>query len=146
MRFSVYFYTQARLSTRILFTFSIVQYALGLLVTLYSWTMDLISEIWTFFFFGGLLLNFIILTTVGGLGFSDTYFLLGQWIFVTRFHIHLWSDRGSYHLLCRCSTLFSNERSTIPKTGIFKSPIISDLPPLGGMVHFYPSKQDNQGG
>ncbi|KAH3664444.1 hypothetical protein WICMUC_005829 [Wickerhamomyces mucosus] len=70
MGYSTYFYLQAGLSESMSFTFSIIQYVLGLLGTLLSW---ILSQRFGRFdiFFGGLLINFCILIVVGGLGFSD---------------------------------------------------------------------------
>nr|QFR37158.1 MFS transporter [Cyberlindnera americana] len=70
MGYSTYFYIQAGLSTSMSFTFSIIQYALGLLGTLFSWTL---SQRYGRFdiFFGGLSAMFVILIVVGGLGFAS---------------------------------------------------------------------------
>lgn len=69
MGYSTYFYINAGLSTSMSFTFSIIQYCLGLIGTLLSWFMS--QKLGRFdIFFGGLVIQTVILLIVGGLGFS----------------------------------------------------------------------------
>ncbi|KAG7691939.1 hypothetical protein KL915_005002 [Ogataea haglerorum] len=70
MGYSTYFYIQAGLDKSMSFTFSIIQYALGLLGTLASWLLS--QKLGRFdIFFLGLSTNTCILIIVGGLGFSS---------------------------------------------------------------------------
>ncbi|CDR39500.1 CYFA0S03e04082g1_1 [Cyberlindnera fabianii] len=71
MGYSTYFYTQAGLDKGMSFTFSIIQYALGLIGTILSWVLS--QKLGRFdIFFGGLCINFVVLVCVGGLGFADS--------------------------------------------------------------------------
>lgn len=70
MGYSTYFYRQAGLSTSMSFTFSIIQYILGIIGTLGSWFLSLKFGRFDIHF-GGLLTNTIILIIVGGLAFSS---------------------------------------------------------------------------
>lgn len=71
MGYSTYFYTQAGLDQGMSFTFSIIQYALGLIGTLLSWILSQKYGRFTIFF-GGMLINFIILIIVGSLGCANS--------------------------------------------------------------------------
>ncbi|ONH65017.1 General alpha-glucoside permease [Cyberlindnera fabianii] len=87
MGYSTYFYKQAGLATSMSFTFSIIQYVLGLLGTLISW---LLSQKFGRFdiFFGGLLANFCLLIVVGALGFhqnSSTSWAIGSLLLIFTF-------------------------------------------------------------
>lgn len=69
MGYSTYFYTQAGLSSSMSFTFSIIQYALGLIGTMSSWFLS--QRFGRFdIYFGGLCTQAVILICVGGLGFA----------------------------------------------------------------------------
>lgn len=69
MGYSTYFYQNAGLSTSNSFTFSIVQYALGLIGTISSWFLS--QKLGRFdIYFGGLVTQTVILFIVGGLGFA----------------------------------------------------------------------------
>lgn len=71
MGYSTYFYTQAGLSTSNAFTFSIVQYVLGLLGTITSWFLS--QRFGRFdIYFGGLCTQAVILIVTGGLGFAHS--------------------------------------------------------------------------
>lgn len=71
MGYSTYFYQQAGLSTSNSFTFSIVQYVLGILGTLLSWTAS--RKFGRFdIYFAGLCTQMVILIVVGGLGFASS--------------------------------------------------------------------------
>lgn len=71
MGYSTYFYLQAGLSEENSFTFSIVQYVLGLLGMLSTWTLS--QKFGRFdIFFGGLVINCCVLLIVGGLSFSKS--------------------------------------------------------------------------
>lgn len=67
MGYSTYFYIQAGLSTEMSFTFSIIQYVLGLLGTLASWFASQKFGRFTIYF-SGLSIMFLCLLTVGILG------------------------------------------------------------------------------
>lgn len=71
MGYSTYFYQQAGLSTSNSFTFSIVQYVLGLLGTLGSWTASKKFGRFDLYFFG-LCTQAVLLIIVGGLGFASS--------------------------------------------------------------------------
>ncbi|CCH41477.1 General alpha-glucoside permease [Wickerhamomyces ciferrii] len=71
MGFSTYFYQQAGLASSMAFTFSIIQYCLGLIGTLSSWVLSQKLGRFTIYF-SGLCIQFIVLITVGALGFSDS--------------------------------------------------------------------------
>lgn len=71
MGYSTYFYTQAGLDKSMSFTFSIIQYAIGLIGTLLSWGLSQKYGRFTIFW-GGLLANFCILIIVGSLGFANS--------------------------------------------------------------------------
>lgn len=71
MGYSTYFYIQAGLSVNMSFTFSIIQYCLGLIGTLVSWFASQKLGRFTLFF-SGLCTMFAILITVGGLGFAHS--------------------------------------------------------------------------
>ncbi|GME74521.1 unnamed protein product [Ambrosiozyma monospora] len=67
MGYSTYFYTQAGLDTSMSFTFSIIQYVLGLIGTIGSWFLS--QKLGRFsIFFGGLCTQTILMLTVGILG------------------------------------------------------------------------------
>lgn len=69
MGYSTYFYTNAGLSTSNSFTFSIVQYVLGLIGTLLSWTLS--QKFGRFdIYFGGLCVQSVLLLVTGGLGWA----------------------------------------------------------------------------
>lgn len=71
MGYSTYFYLQAGLSTSNSFTFSIVQYVLGILGTLSSWTLS--KKLGRFdIYFLGLSVQAVILIVTGGLGFANS--------------------------------------------------------------------------
>lgn len=71
MGYSTYFYEQAGLSTSMAFTFSIIQYALGLIGTLSSWFLS--QRFGRFdIYFAGLCTQAVILTITGGLGFASS--------------------------------------------------------------------------
>ncbi|CAH2350526.1 maltose permease Mal31p [[Candida] railenensis] len=71
MGYSTYFYEQAGLSTNMAFTFSIIQYVLGLLGTLASWLVS--QKLGRFdIYFGGLIILFCLLFIVGCLGIKPT--------------------------------------------------------------------------
>lgn len=71
MGYSTYFYKQAGLSTSMSFTFSVIQYALGLIGTVMSWFLS--QKLGRFdIFFGGLCIQTVILLVVGGLGFANS--------------------------------------------------------------------------
>lgn len=70
MGYSTYFYIQAGLSTNMSFTFSIIQYCLGLLGTISSWFASQKLGRFSIYFYG-LATMFAILITVGGLGTSS---------------------------------------------------------------------------
>ncbi|KOG97221.1 sugar porter family MFS transporter DI49_3958 [Saccharomyces eubayanus] len=70
--YSTYFYEKAGVSTETAFTFSIIQYCLGIVATLLSW--------WASKYFGrfdlyafGLAIQTVLLFIIGGLGCSDTH-------------------------------------------------------------------------
>ncbi|KAH3686957.1 hypothetical protein WICPIJ_002055 [Wickerhamomyces pijperi] len=67
MSYSTYFYLQAGLSSKMSFTFSIIQYVLGFLGMLTTWFLSQKLGRFTIYF-GGLCVNFCILVIVGGLG------------------------------------------------------------------------------
>lgn len=71
MGYSTYFYQQAGLATSMAFTFSIIQYALGLIGTLSSWFL---SQWFGRFdiYFGGLSIQAVLLIITGALGFYDS--------------------------------------------------------------------------
>lgn len=71
MGYSTYFYQQAGLSVSNAFTFSIVQYVLGIIGTLCSWTASQKMGRFTIYF-SGLCTQAVILVTVGGLGFASS--------------------------------------------------------------------------
>lgn len=71
MGYSTYFYQQAGLSVSNAFTFSIVQYVMGILGTLSSWTASQKLGRFTIYF-GGLCTQTVILVVVGGLGFAHS--------------------------------------------------------------------------
>ncbi|CUM63804.1 uncharacterized protein PRCAT00001388001 [Priceomyces carsonii] len=71
MGFSTYFYKQAGLATSMSFTFSIIQYCLGILGTLCSWIVSQKLGRFTVYF-GGLIILFVILFIVGCLGIHQT--------------------------------------------------------------------------
>lgn len=67
MGYSTYFYLQAGLSTNMSFTFSIIQYVLGIIGTLVAWFSS--QKLGRYeLFFTGMILQFIILLTTGILG------------------------------------------------------------------------------
>ncbi|EGV66261.1 general substrate transporter [Yamadazyma tenuis ATCC 10573] len=70
MGYSTYFYEQAGLSTSMAFTFSIIQYCLGIIGTFGSWFVSQKSGRFDSYF-GGLIVNAVILLIVGGLGCSS---------------------------------------------------------------------------
>lgn len=69
-KYSTYFFIQAGLSTDMSFTFSIVQYVLGIIGTLSSWFLEKKVGHFTLYFYG-LCGMFSILMLVGGLGCSS---------------------------------------------------------------------------
>lgn len=69
-KYSTYFFIQAGLSTDMSFTFSIVQYVLGIVGTLSSWFLEKKVGHFTLYFYG-LCGMFTILMLVGGLGCSS---------------------------------------------------------------------------
>lgn len=70
MGYSTYFYVQAGLSTSMSYTFSIIQYCLGIIGTFGSWFAS--QKFGRFdLYFAGLAVNTVILVTVGGLGCSS---------------------------------------------------------------------------
>lgn len=71
MGYSTYFYEQAGLSTSNAFTFSIIQYALGILGTLLSWFSSMKFGRFDVFF-TGLCVQTVILLVTGGLGFAHS--------------------------------------------------------------------------
>ncbi|KAG7808739.1 hypothetical protein KL921_003821 [Ogataea angusta] len=71
MGYSTYFYLQAGLDSGMSFTFSIIQYALGLIGTIASWLLS--QKMGRFdIYFLGLSINTCILIIVGGLGFASS--------------------------------------------------------------------------
>lgn len=71
MGYSTYFYQNAGLSTSNAFTFSIVQYALGIIGTVMSWFMS--QKFGRFdLYFGGVCIQAVILIVTGGLGFVNS--------------------------------------------------------------------------
>lgn len=70
MGYSTYFYLQAGLSVSMSFTFSIIQYVLGLIGTIGSWFASQKLGRFTIYF-SGLSINTCILMIVGGLGCSS---------------------------------------------------------------------------
>ncbi|ODV67862.1 sugar transporter [Hyphopichia burtonii NRRL Y-1933] len=70
MGYSTYFYIQAGLSTNMSFTFSIIQYVLGLIGTVGSWFLSQKVGRFSIYFYG-LCAMFTILVIVGGLGCSS---------------------------------------------------------------------------
>lgn len=71
MGYSTYFYQQAGLSTSMAFTFSIIQYVLGLLGTVASWFAS--QKFGRFdIYFTGLCVQAVLLVVTGGLGFANT--------------------------------------------------------------------------
>ena len=71
MGYSTYFYIQAGLSTSMSFTFSIIQYCLGLIGTAGSWFLSQKLGRYSIWFYG-LCTQFVILVCVGGLGFAHS--------------------------------------------------------------------------
>lgn len=71
MGYSTYFYEQAGLLTSNAFTFSIVQYVLGLLGTLASWFLLRLLGRWDIYF-GGLCIQAVLLVVTGCLGFAHS--------------------------------------------------------------------------
>lgn len=71
MGFSTYFYEQAGLSTSNAFTFTIIQFSLGLIGTVLSWFLSQVAGRFDIYF-GGLVIQSVILMVVGGLGFSKS--------------------------------------------------------------------------
>ncbi len=71
MGYSTYFYEQAGLPDTMSFTFSIIQYVLGLIGTLGSWFLS--QKLGRFsIFFGGLVCQCIVLIVTGAIGFSSS--------------------------------------------------------------------------
>ncbi len=71
MGYSTYFYKQAGLAESMSFTFSIIQYVLGLIGTLGSWFLS--QKVGRFtIFFGGLVAQCIVLIITGALGFANS--------------------------------------------------------------------------
>ncbi|KAI5961037.1 MAL1, partial [Candida margitis] len=71
MGYSTYFYEQAGLAASNAFTFSIIQYCLGLIGTLVSWTLS--QKLGSFtIYFGGLCTMSALLLITGGLGCSSS--------------------------------------------------------------------------
>ena len=71
MGYSTVFYEQAGLSSSNAFTFTIIQYALGICGVITSWFLS--QKLGRFdIFFGGLVLQFIILILIGGLGCASS--------------------------------------------------------------------------
>ncbi|CCH41478.1 Hexose transporter 2 [Wickerhamomyces ciferrii] len=71
MGYSTYFYQQAGLASSMAFTFSIIQYVLGLIGTLGAWALS--QKLGRFsIFFGGLCAQFTILLITGALGFNGS--------------------------------------------------------------------------
>lgn len=66
-KYSTYFFIQAGLSKDMSFTFSIIQYALGIVGTFLSWFVEKKAGHFTIYYYG-LCTMFAILMTVGGLG------------------------------------------------------------------------------
>lgn len=71
MGFSTYFYEQAGLSTSNAFTFTIIQFSLGLIGTVLSWFLSQVLGRFDIYF-GGLVIQSVILMIVGGLGFAKS--------------------------------------------------------------------------
>ncbi|CAM9019971.1 unnamed protein product [Wickerhamomyces anomalus] len=71
MGYSTYFYKQAGLAESMSFTFSIIQYVLGLLGTIGSWFLSQKLGRFTIFFCG-LIGQFSVLIITGGLGFTSS--------------------------------------------------------------------------
>jgi len=71
MGYSTYFYIQAGLSTSMSFTFSIIQYCLGIIGTVGSWFVSQKVGRFPLYFFG-LCFQSMILLIVGGLGCSSS--------------------------------------------------------------------------
>lgn len=71
MGYSTYFYKQAGLAESMSFTFSIIQYVLGLIGTLVSWSLSQRLGRFTIFF-SGLCTQFAVLIITGGLGFASS--------------------------------------------------------------------------
>lgn len=70
MGYSTYFYLQAGLSTSMSFTFSIIQYVLGVIGTFGSWFVS--QKLGRFdIYFAGLVVNCVVLLIVGGLACSS---------------------------------------------------------------------------
>lgn len=87
MGYSTYFYRQAGLSTSMSFTFSIIQYVLGIIGTFGSWFLSMRFGRFDIFF-SGLVINTCILLIVGGLAFSsnpDASWGIGSLILVFTF-------------------------------------------------------------
>lgn len=71
MGYSTYFYEQAGLSTSNSFSFSIVQYVLGIIGTLCSWTLSKKLGRWDIYMLG-LCTQAVLLLVTGGLGFANS--------------------------------------------------------------------------
>ncbi|SCU99272.1 LANO_0F01332g1_1 [Lachancea nothofagi CBS 11611] len=71
MGYSTYFYTKAGLDSSMAFTFSIIQYCLGLIGTTLSWGISKKYGRFTIFS-TGLAVQLILLVLIGGLGFSHS--------------------------------------------------------------------------
>lgn len=71
MGYSTYFYEQAGLDSSNAFTFSIIQYCLGVIGTIASWTLS--QKLGRFsIFFGGMCIMIVLLLITGGLGCSSS--------------------------------------------------------------------------
>lgn len=71
MGYSTYFYQQAGLAVSMAFTFSVIQYVMGLIGTLLSWFLSLRFGRFDIYF-GGICIQMVLLTVTGALGFYDT--------------------------------------------------------------------------
>lgn len=115
MGYSTYFYEQAGLSTSNSFTFSIIQYVLGIIGTLLSWFTS--TKIGRFdAYFGGLCAQTVILIVVGGLGFANSSG--ASWAVGTLLLIFTFVYDSSVGPICYCLVTELPSTSTRTKTVI----------------------------
>ncbi|GMG23427.1 unnamed protein product [Ambrosiozyma monospora] len=121
MGYSTYFYTQAGLNTSMSFTFSIIQYALGLIGTIGSWFLS--QKLGRFsIFFGGLCIQTVILIVVGILGFvhgSGASWAIGSLLLIFTFIYDLGVGPITYCLVSEIPSVRLRTKTVIISRNVY---------------------------
>ncbi|GME93147.1 unnamed protein product [Ambrosiozyma monospora] len=121
MGYSTYFYTQAGLDTSMSFTFSIIQYVLGLIGTIGSWFLSQKLGRW-YIFFGGLCIQTVILIVVGVLGFvhgSGASWAIGSLLLIFTFIYDLGVGPITYCLVSEIPSVRLRTKTVIISRNVY---------------------------